>query len=64
MESRSWCLVQRTEIFLIQLATRRFDKITKKIDFCLYFSFTSLFFSSKIVKMIIKKRKNDNYIGK
>ena len=50
MEPRSWCLVQVPEIYLIQknsgVATKRPHKITKKLNFCLYFNFTSLFFAS------------------
>ena len=47
MEAHSWCLVQRREIYLIQkcsrLAAKKFDKITKKLDFCLFFTLNSNF---------------------
>ena len=60
-ETRSWCLMQGQEIYLIQkssrLATKRFHKITKKTGVFLYFIFISLFFASKIAKMIIEREK-------
>ena len=61
METRSWCLMQGQEIYLIQkssrLATKRFHKITKKTGVFLYFIFISLFFASTIAKMIIEREK-------
>ena len=60
-ETRSWCLMQGQEIYLIQkssrLATKRFHKITKKTGGFLYFIFISLFFASTIAKMIIEREK-------
>ena len=60
-ETRSWCLMQGQEIYLIQkssrLATKRFHKITKKTGVFLYFIFISLFFASTIPKMIIEREK-------
>ena len=34
-----------------------FHKITKKLEFCLYFNFISLYFASIIAKIIIKWEK-------
>ena len=40
-----------------RLATKRFHKITRKLDFCLYFNFSSLFFASIIAEVITKREK-------
>ena len=65
-ETRSWCLMQGREIYLIQkssaLATKRFHKITKKTVFFLYFIFISLFFGSTIAKMITEREKTMNIL--
>ena len=49
-----------------RLATKIFHKITKLLEFCLYFNFISYFFASTIAKFIIAKiiikgEINDNY---
>ena len=43
---------------LFRLATKIFQKLTKKkLDFCLYFNFISFFPASVIAKIIIKREK-------
>ena len=53
-ETRSWCLMQGQEIYLIQNSSRL---ATKKTGVFLYFIFISLFFASTIAKMIIEREK-------
>ena len=40
---------------------KKIHKITKQLNFCLYFNVISLFFASIIAKIIIKREINDNY---